>query len=89
MERVETLFDELKKLLNELNGRKLPNSMKLTITYVTGEQDIFNASIATWSSIMLAAKERKKYFYINNNLINMEHVIKYRFEDIENSVSTT
>ncbi len=89
MERVEALFDELKKLLTELNGRKLQNSIKLTITYVTGEQDIFDASIATWSSIMVAAKERKKYFYINNILINMEHVVKYQFEDLKNEVSTT
>ncbi|MEE8670445.1 hypothetical protein AABM27_03515 [Heyndrickxia faecalis] len=82
MDRVEALIDELKKLLADLNGKSLSKSMKLTITYVNGEKDVFDASIATWSSIMVAAKERKKYFYISNNLINMDHVIKYSFDDL-------
>lgn len=76
-------FDELESLAKEMKGKKIPETLKLTITYSTGEKDVFNVSIGFWVNMMLATKNRLKYTYYKNHLINLDHVVKMHYKDLE------
>ena len=75
-------FEELEGLSKAMEGKKVPETMKLTITYSTGEKDVFNVSFAFWTNMMLATKNRLKYVYYKRHLINLDHVVKMDYEEL-------
>ncbi|GKV69841.1 hypothetical protein NCCP2716_23390 [Sporosarcina sp. NCCP-2716] len=79
----DSYFEELEKFAGSQDYRKLPNDIKLTITYVTGEKEVFNVSINFWANSLLATKRRLKYFYINSVIINLDHVVKMEYVGLE------
>lgn len=79
----DKFFDELEQLLENLNGSGLPETLKVTIYYSTGENETFNVSDAFWANALVATKKRLKYTYFKNRLINLEHVVKMHYEKIE------
>ena len=78
----ESIFEELENLLDQLGNKQLPEELKVTITYVTGEKDVFNVSIAFWARILVATKNRNQYLYYKDNLINLNHVVKMQYEKL-------
>lgn len=76
-------FEKLEELAEEVKGKKMPDTLKVTITYSTGENDVFNVSIAFWTNMMLATKNRLKYLYHRNRLISLDHVVKMEYEELE------
>ncbi|MCM3111665.1 hypothetical protein [Lederbergia lenta] len=79
----DKFFEELENLIKDLDGKKLPDTLKLTIFYTTGEKDVFNVTIAFWAKMMIATKNRKQYLYCKHNLINLNHVVKMQYEEID------
>ncbi|MER2057847.1 MAG: hypothetical protein ABTA16_03420 [Niallia sp.] len=79
----DKFFDELEHFLENLNGKKLPETLKVTIYYSTGENETFNVSDAFWANALVATKKRLKYTYFNNRLINLDHVVKMHFEELD------
>ena len=72
----DEMFQKLESILEEFGNKQLPKDIKMTITYSTGEKEDFNVSITVWANMMVASKNRNKYFYFQNHLINLEHVVK-------------
>lgn len=74
-----TLFFEQ---LEGLRGKKIPGHYNLVVTYVTGEKETFEFNVDPRVDVLFSAKERKQYFFCQNNLINMNHVVKIQFQDL-------
>ncbi|MFJ7954024.1 hypothetical protein ACIQZG_21210 [Lysinibacillus sp. NPDC096418] len=79
----EKLFDKLENFLKEIGDAELPKTLQVTFSYSTGEKDIFIVSEIFWANAMVATRNRKKYLYYQNNLINLEHVVKMQYEKID------
>lgn len=75
------LFEELERFVEGLRGRELLETLNVTITYSTGEKDIFKASLKFWANMMIATKNRKKYLYYKSHLISLDHVVKMQYEE--------
>lgn len=78
----DKFFEELENYLKEIEGKQLPETLKVTVLYSTGDEDVFNVSIAFRANMMVATKNRKKYLYHKNRLISLDHVVKMEFEEI-------
>ena len=79
----DEFFYKLEGLSKEMKGKKLAKTLKVTITYSTGDKDDFNVSIAFWANMLLATKNRMKYLYLEDHLITLDHVVKMKYEDLE------
>lgn len=76
------LFEKLEKYVQGLNGSELAETLNVTITYSTGEKDVFKTSLIFWANMMIATKNRKKYLYYKNHLISLDHVVKMQYEEL-------
>ncbi len=76
-------FSIIQNYLNKVDENSLEKSLKVTITYTTGEKDVFDVNDVFWANMMLATKERKQYLYTNHTLINLHQVVKIQYEDLD------
>lgn len=78
----EILFQHLEELLKNIGDKESKKTLKATISYTTGEQEVFDVSEVFWAKMMVATKNRDKYLYYQQHLINLDHVVKVRYEKI-------
>ena len=75
-------FNKVEGLVHEFEGTRLDETLKVTITYTTGEKDVFKATLLFWANMLVATKNRKKYLYYQSHLINLDHVVKVQYEGL-------
>lgn len=75
-------FNKVEGLVQDFEGNRLDETLKVTITYTTGEKDVFKATLLFWANMLVATKNRKKYLYYKSHLINLDHVVKVQYEDL-------
>lgn len=79
----DKFFEELELILCKIADTKQPETLKVTIYYSTGEKESFNVSNVFWANTLVATKKRLKYTYFKNRLINLDHVVKMHFEELD------
>lgn len=78
----DKFFGKVDNLVQEFKGKTMDETLKVTITYTTGEKDVFKATLLFWANMLVATKNRKKYLYYQSHLINLDHVVKVQYEDL-------
>ncbi|MEK4715356.1 hypothetical protein [Sporosarcina sp. FSL K6-5500] len=81
--KTDKFFETLEDHVQEVEGKQIPETLNMTITYSTGEKDVFKATHVFWANLLIACKNRKKYSLYKNRLINLDHVVKVEFEDLD------
>ncbi len=79
----DKFFKVLEVFIKDVGDKKLPKKLQVTITYSTGEKDVLNVSDFFWANMFVATKNRDKYCYVHNRLINLDHVVKMEYEKIQ------
>lgn len=75
--------DEFFKQVEELKDKNIPGHFAVTFTYTTGETETFEYHYDPRWYIFHSMEERKQYYLHKNTLINMNHVVKIQFEDLD------
>lgn len=86
MSEKDIMLKKLELFLEEIGDRKLKETITVTIFYSTAEKDVFNVSLIFWANVLVATKNRKKYLYYKNRLINLEHVVKMEYVGLDESM---
>lgn len=79
----DVFFEELELMLRNIVGTNQPETLKVTIYYSTGEKESFNVSNVFWANALVATKKRLKYTYFKGQLINLDHIVKMHFEELD------
>lgn len=75
----EVFFGQLEQFTKQLEGQKCSRELEAVFHYSTGEAETFKVCELFRANLLVIAKKRDKYVYINDTLISLDHVVKVKF----------